>query len=89
MTQAKPRFHCSIPGCDGLLASGENLWEHVAAHNARAAERRQAELENAVALVETGEAGGDLPTRYRCLGCQRMFPFQWQLRNGYCRACQL
>ena len=44
------RFHCAIPGCQGLLASGANLWEHVAEHNAQAAlwgdaEARAAETE--------------------------------------------
>ena len=39
----KVRFHCAIPGCHGLLASGANLWGHVAEHEAHAALRRDAE----------------------------------------------
>ena len=85
----KPRFHCAIPDCHGLLASGANLWEHVAEHNAQAALRRDAEARAAEAAARRqGGLVGLVTRNHQCERCGTRFPFAWQIRDGYCRECR-
>ena len=75
------RFHCAIPGCQGVVPSGANLWEHALEHEAQA---------GLAALITPGVPVGAPPAApHQCQGCGTPFPFAWLLQGGFCRKCKL